>query len=163
MPISDYLAGLRTQVGHGLLLMPAAAGIVWDDAGRVLLHRRSDNGRWDVPGGALDPDEQPAQACVREVYEETGMIVRPVAVVAVQTHPVTAYPNGDLIQAVVSVFSCVIEGGRLESRDGESTELGFFDLDALPDGDWVQRLHPGVFDHARQQAAFAWDDAWLPG
>ncbi|MFY9913472.1 MAG: NUDIX domain-containing protein [Nocardioidaceae bacterium] len=162
MPISDYLAGLRTRVGHDLLLMPAAAGVVWDDEGRVLLHRRSDNGSWSVPGGAVDPDEQPAQACVREVYEETGMIVRPIAVVAVETHPITAYPNGDLVQAIVSVFSCVIEGGRLESRDGESTELAFFAPDSLPTGDFVRRFHPAVFDPTRQTPAFAWDDAWLP-
>ena len=90
------------------------------------------------------------------------MIVRPIAVVAVETHPITAYPNGDLVQAIVSVFSCVIEGGRLESRDGESTELGFFAPDSMPNGDFVRRFHPAVFDLTRRTPAFAWDDAWLP-
>lgn len=164
MPISDYLAGLRARVGHELLLMPCAAAIVRDDQDRVLLQRRSDNGLWGIPGGALDPDEQPAQACVREVYEETGLIVRPVTLLAVETHPITAYPNGDTVQAIASVFGCVIEGGRLGSLDGESLELRFFQVDELDHedfGDLATRLMPEVFEPGRRSAAFAWDDAWL--
>ena len=105
MPISDYMAGLRKHVGHDLLMMPCAAAIVRDDQGRVLLQRRSDTGTWGVPGGAMDPDEHPAQACVREIHEETGLIVRPVSVVAVETHPMSTYPNGDVVQAICVVFS----------------------------------------------------------
>ena len=93
MPLSDHLAGLRDKVGHDLLMMPCAAAIVRDAHGSVLLQRRSDNGLWSVPGGALDPDEQPAQACVREVYEETGLVVRPAQVLSVETHPTVSYTH----------------------------------------------------------------------
>ena len=41
----------------------------------VLLARRGDNGRWSVPAGTVDPGEQPADALVREVHEETGVKV----------------------------------------------------------------------------------------
>jgi 8-oxo-dGTP diphosphatase len=162
MPISDYLAGLRTKVGHELLMVPCASGVVRDDEGRILLQRRSDNGLWSVPGGGLDPDEQPAQACVRELYEETGLIVRPVAVLGVETHPITSYPNGDVAQAVVTVFLCEIEGGRLESVDGESLELRFFAPDEFPDSDFITRMQPEMFDSDRRQPAFRWDRSWLP-
>lgn len=164
MAISDYLAALRTRVGHDLLLMPSAAGIVRDDEGRVLLQLRSDTGTWGVPGGALDPDEQPAQACVREIHEETGLIVRPVGVLGVETHPTSTYPNGDVVQAIVTVFDCVIEGGRLGSIDGESTELRFFAVEDFPEGepeDLVHRYQAEVFEPGRRSAAFAWDEAWL--
>lgn len=161
MPISDYLAGLRERVGHDLLLDPCAAGIVWDGEGRVLLQRRSDNGLWSVPGGGLDPGEQPAQACVREVYEETGLVVRPLRVLSVETLAATSYPNGDVAQAIVSVFACSIVGGELACRDGESLELRFFPPGALPESDFVQRFLPEVFEADRTVAAFAWDEAWL--
>ena len=161
MPISDYIAGLRARVGHNLILVPCAAGIVRDDDGRVLLHRRSDTGTWGVPGGSLDPDEQPAQACAREVYEETGLIVRPTTLLAVETHPMTSYPNGDLVQAVASVFACEVIGGRLECRDGESTELAFFAVDEIPPGDHGDPFQTGVFEPEDSRAMFAWDEQWL--
>jgi 8-oxo-dGTP diphosphatase len=161
MPISEFMAGLRTQVGHDLLMMPSAAGIVRDDQGRVLLQRRSDTGGWCIPGGAIDPDEQPAQACVREIYEETGLVVRPVGLLGVETHPITTYPNGDIAQAIVCAFDCVIVGGQLESRDGESAELAFFDVADLPRGEFMDRVQPQVFERGRSTAAFVWDEDWL--
>lgn len=161
MPISEFMAGLRTHVGHDLLMMPSAAGVVRDDQGRVLLQRRSDTGSWCVPGGALDPDEQPAQACVREIYEETGLIVRPVGVLGVETHPITTYPNGDVAQAIVCIFDCVIVGGTLESRDGESAELAFFDVEDFPTGDFMDRVQAQVFERGRSTTAFVWDEDWL--
>ena len=51
MPLSDYARGLREKVGHDLLLMPGVCGLVFNDAGEILLGRRSDNGRWAVIGG----------------------------------------------------------------------------------------------------------------
>ena len=64
MPISDYLRGVRAKVGHDFLLATAATGLVFDDAGRVLLARHSNAGLWLAPGGAIDPDESPADAVV---------------------------------------------------------------------------------------------------
>ncbi|MEU5950370.1 NUDIX domain-containing protein [Micromonospora sp. NPDC047465] len=73
MAISQYVAGLRKLVGKDLLILPSACAVVVDDSGRVLLGRRVDTGRWSLPAGAIDPGEQPADAVVREVYEETGV------------------------------------------------------------------------------------------
>ena len=49
---------------------------VFDDAGRVLLIRRADNGKWALPGGACDVGETPAGGAAREVEEETGYHVQ---------------------------------------------------------------------------------------
>jgi 8-oxo-dGTP diphosphatase len=50
-----------------------ASAIVLDDNGRVLLVHHNKVGLWLYPGGHIDPNEDPAQAALREVHEETGI------------------------------------------------------------------------------------------
>jgi hypothetical protein len=57
MPVPEHVRLLRAKIGHDLLILTAVCAIVFDDAGRVLLHRRSDTGAWAVIGGILDPGE----------------------------------------------------------------------------------------------------------
>lgn len=59
MAISDYLRGVRAKVGHDFLMASAATGLVFDDAGRVLLARHSNGGVWVAPGGAIDSGREP--------------------------------------------------------------------------------------------------------
>ena len=57
--------------------------------GRLLLTQLADHtgapGRWNLPGGGLDPGESPTEAVVREVAEETGQVVDRVRLVDVMT------------------------------------------------------------------------------
>src|SRR3954471_257362 len=53
----------------------SVAGVVVDEAGRVLVVQRRDNGRWEAPGGILERDETFEEGVVREVAEETGVTV----------------------------------------------------------------------------------------
>src|SRR5918912_3694502 len=53
----------------------SVAGVVVDDAGRVLVARRRDNGHWEAPGGILERDETFEEGVAREVAEETGVTV----------------------------------------------------------------------------------------
>src|SRR3954466_14915353 len=53
----------------------SVAGVVVDEAGRVLIVQRRDNGRWEAPGGILERDETFEQGVAREVTEDTGVIV----------------------------------------------------------------------------------------
>ena len=46
---------------------------VFDDAGRVLLIQRKDNGRWALPGGIAEIGSTPAEAVLRELWEEAGL------------------------------------------------------------------------------------------
>lgn len=64
---------------------PLAVGdaAIIDDAGRILLIRRADNGLWAMPGGALAVGETPAEGVVREALEETGLRCEPLALVGV--------------------------------------------------------------------------------
>ncbi|MGA8108867.1 MAG: NUDIX domain-containing protein [Acidobacteriaceae bacterium] len=54
-------------------LVPAVNVVVVNHAGEILLIRRTDNGNWAVPGGAIDLGESVAQAAVRETLEESGI------------------------------------------------------------------------------------------
>ena len=54
-------------------LVPAVNMVVVNDAGEILLIRRTDNGNWALPGGAIDLGESVAQAAVRETLEESGI------------------------------------------------------------------------------------------
>jgi 8-oxo-dGTP diphosphatase len=138
MAISDYIAGLRMHVGNGLLMLPGVSAVVLNDAGEVLLARRSDNGQWSLIAGAVDPGEQPAAAIVREVHEEAGVEVVVEQLAGVALHPVT-YPNGDVCQYLNVWFRCRAVGGRACVNDEESLEVGWFAPDALPPvSAWVQ-------------------------
>ncbi|QJY49212.1 NUDIX hydrolase [Pseudonocardia broussonetiae] len=57
-------------------LAPSAFAVVRDDAGRVLLVRRADNGHWELPGGRVDLGESAPTAAEREVAEESGVTVK---------------------------------------------------------------------------------------
>lgn len=134
MPISPYLKQLRTHIGHGLVLMPGVAALVRDLAGQVLLQRRADDGLWGLPSGSVDPGETPGQAVVREVHEETGLIVRPTRVAAVLGGSAyrVRYSNGDVVEYTTIVFECETLGGELGGLDDETAELRYFSAEDRP-------------------------------
>jgi 8-oxo-dGTP pyrophosphatase MutT (NUDIX family) len=132
MPISPYLHSLREVVGHRLLLLPGVTAVVLDDAGRLLLGRRADNGSWALIAGVMDPGEQPAETVVREVYEETGVHVVPERISSVFTQPPNTYPNGDRAEFVDITFRCRAIGGEARVNDDESLAVGWFALEDLP-------------------------------
>ena len=83
----------------------SVAGVITDDHGRALLIQRRDNHRWEPPGGVLEPGETIPDGLRREVREETGLDVEPVALTGV-------YKN--MKRAIVAlVFRCKITGGDL--------------------------------------------------
>lgn len=51
-----------------------SSAVVFNDEGHVLLVHHNKIGLWLYPGGHIDPNEDPAEAALREVHEETGII-----------------------------------------------------------------------------------------
>lgn len=163
MGISTYLKGLRDRIGQELILSPGVAAFVRDRHGRILLERRSDDGRWGLPSGAIDPGEAPAQAIAREVWEETGLRVRPVRVVGVfggEPGFRVTYPNGDRSEYTVIVFECAVLGGTLETRDGESQELRYFPTDDLPENMTPASRRICRASGSAGEAEFLWREEW---
>jgi ADP-ribose pyrophosphatase YjhB (NUDIX family) len=134
MPTPDFVLALRERLGHDLLWMPGVTAVVRDERGRVLLARRSDNGRWGLVSGILEPGEQPADGLLREIEEETGVVARIEALAGVWTQPEVTYPNGDRAQYADLCFLARHVSGEARVNDDESTEVGWFAVDALPEG-----------------------------
>ena len=135
MGMSDYVRGLREKIGHDFLLMPSVAAILRDREGRILLVQ-SVEGRWQLPGGAVDPDETPEDALRRECLEEANAVVRPARLLATVGGPQHrhTYANGDEIGFVISLYEAELLGGELRPDHDEIQALRWFapeELDGL--------------------------------
>lgn len=159
MPMSEYVRDLRAKVGHDLLLVPSVTAVVFDEDSRVLLVKHSNGGVWVPPGGAVDPDESPVDAVVREVWEETGLRVEPVGLCGVFGGPEfrLRYVNGDEAGYVMAVFECRPLPGKLRPDGVETLDVCYFaasELDELRLGRWVRSVLPLVMTNRGK--------AWLP-
>jgi 8-oxo-dGTP pyrophosphatase MutT (NUDIX family) len=125
--MSDYVRGLREKIGHELLLMPTVAARIRDDEGRFLLVRHVE-GRWQLPGGAIDPGERPEDALARECREEASVDVDVQAIVGAFGGPDywVTYENGDKTSFVTVVYDARIVRGELRPGDDEIQEIGWF-------------------------------------
>jgi 8-oxo-dGTP pyrophosphatase MutT (NUDIX family) len=132
VPTPEFVTRLRSHIGHDPLWLSTATGVVLDADGRVLLGRRRDTGTWALPGGIIDPAEQPADAAAREIFEETGVLAVPELLVAVTVSAPMTYPNGDQVQYLEVVFRCRPVGGEARVNDEESVEVGWHPLHRLP-------------------------------
>lgn len=101
--------------------------VVLDDGGRVLLGL-NDRNEWELPGGQLERGESPEQAVVREVREETGLIVEPVELLRVWVFE----PVRDAFVVIVSHGCRLIEGGT-PTASTEHRRLRFVEPEELPE------------------------------
>ncbi|MEC5190331.1 MULTISPECIES: NUDIX hydrolase [unclassified Arthrobacter] len=126
MATPDFILNLRASIGHGTLWIPGVRAVVFDDAGRVLLGQRADNGRWGLITGILEPGEEPAAGLLREVLEETGVVAVAERLVSVDAVGPTVYPNGDVCHFLTLDFRCRYVAGEARVNDDESLAVGWF-------------------------------------
>ena len=112
--------------------------------------RRSDNGRWAVPGGYMEPGEGMKEACAREALEETGLHVKVGQLVAVYTNPhlLVEYADGNRLQLVVLMFRAKPIGGELRGSE-ETTEVRYYsrgEIGSLEMGDLDRQRVSDAFD-----------------
>lgn len=100
--------------------------MILDGAGRVLLVKENyHRHRWALPGGAIEKDETPAEAVVRETLEETGVAVAVDHLVGVYT-----LENGFTVYA----YRCsIVEGDPVIPRTGEIAWVGWCNAAELPE------------------------------
>ena len=114
MGIAPYIQRLLSLVGHELLVLPSVAVLPRDSEGGMLLVRIIDTNQWATIGGAIEPDESPEMAAVRETREEAGVDVALGDILGVFGGPEfrLTYPNGDQTSYVSIVFDATVTGGR---------------------------------------------------
>jgi 8-oxo-dGTP pyrophosphatase MutT (NUDIX family) len=121
------------QLGkEGKLRVGCSATIFDQNRNKVLLTRRTDNGRWCLPGGAMESGESAAQACEREVWEETGLKVRVIRLIGVYSDPdqLVIYSDGNKAFFVVLSFEAEVMEGEPGLSD-ETTAIGYFSLEDM--------------------------------
>ncbi|HEY0814496.1 MAG TPA: NUDIX domain-containing protein [Pseudonocardia sp.] len=113
-------------------VIACVGGLVYDDERRLLLVRRRNepgSGLWSVPGGRVEPGESDAQATIREMAEETGLVVVPHELVGrVRRGP---YDIAD--------YRCTVVGGTLRAGD-DATDARWCDAAAMADLPLVPQL-----------------------
>lgn len=107
--------------------------LAYDPLGRLLLVRRANDpgrGRWSLPGGRVEPGEDDPTALVREMAEETGLVVEP----------------GELVGRVrrgpydIADYRCAVVGGQLRAGD-DATDARWCDAATMSGLPLVDRLH----------------------
>jgi 8-oxo-dGTP pyrophosphatase MutT (NUDIX family) len=106
MPASPYVHDLRAKIGNGLLMLSSVTAMLFDEQRRLLVVRDANTGKWITLGGAVDPDESPSDAIVRECWEELGIVIEPTRLMGVFGGPTfrVNYVNGDTVSYVVCMF-----------------------------------------------------------
>jgi ADP-ribose pyrophosphatase YjhB (NUDIX family) len=132
--MSPFIRRLRDLIGNELLVLPSAAVLPRDNRGRVLLVRLIDSGLWATIGGAIEPDESPQEAALREAQEEAGVELDLGPVLAVLGGPEyrLTYPNGDQTSYVVTVYDATIVGGIATADGDETSAVAWWDTTSLP-------------------------------
>ncbi|MER6221081.1 NUDIX domain-containing protein [Streptomyces sp900105755] len=149
MATPDFILALREKIGNDPLWLSGVTAVVLRE-GHVLLAQRADSGEWTAVTGIIDPGEQPADAAVREVREETGVEAVPERLAMVHVTDPVVYGNGDHTQYLDLVFRLSWQSGDPYPADGENTATRWFPLDALPPmtDDMIARIAAAAADEA---------------
>jgi ADP-ribose pyrophosphatase YjhB (NUDIX family) len=155
----EWLASVGEGIAGYVTPKAAVAAVVGNDAGEILLTQRSDSGVWLYPVGWADVGYSPSEVAVKEVYEETGIEVEPVSLIAVFDGLRLGFARVPLYSLV---FHCRMLGGELKGHPLETRRVGFFARDRLPEplaggARWVEsafaaidgETRPAVFDPPR--------------
>lgn len=144
-------AGARLHRGPLGLVGPqvCADAAIFDGAGRLLLACRADSGQWCMPGGAAEVGEGPSAAAVREVREETGLVVAADALLGVFDNRSLSGGGGSRVHAYHLSFVCHVVGGALRTSHETTAFAWCTESDAI-----ARRLFRGHV--TKVPAAFRW-------
>ena len=128
-------------------VIPCVGAVIKDDAGRLLLIRRGHEpgkGLWSIPGGRIEDSESDADALVREVREETGLIVAPGRLIGAVRRP--SGTAGSVFD--IHDYAADVTGGTLVPGDDADDAMwaGPGELDSLP-------MTPGLLEALRSWGA----------
>jgi ADP-ribose pyrophosphatase YjhB (NUDIX family) len=128
MNLKSLLNGFAGEKGYPTPKVDVR-GVVFRD-NTILLVKETIDGNWSVPGGWADIGLSPFENSAKEVFEESGLVVRPVKLLAVldknkHNHPPDLYH-------IYKIFVLCEETGGVLKTGMETSEVGFFTPDNLP-------------------------------
>jgi ADP-ribose pyrophosphatase YjhB (NUDIX family) len=115
-------------------LVPSVNVVVVNDAGEILMIRRSDNDNWAVPGGAIDLGESVAQAAVRETREESGIECEITGIIGIYSDPkhVILYTSNGEVRQEFSIVLTARPLSGLPTPSSESSEVRWVSASTVP-------------------------------
>lgn len=131
----EFRRALASETGHATPKVDVR-GALFDEAGRVLLVREQRDGCWTLPGGWADALDPPSVAAEREFAEEAGLTVRATRLAAVHDgsrHNGHGHSPWHIYKLLFLVEQLDARQEPVAGLDGETTDVGFFALDQLPE------------------------------
>lgn len=130
---------LDERLKHIPIIQAGAAVVIRNEYGEILLQERADKDLWGLPGGCQELGENLRITAVREVYEETGLVINPDELVLIDTLSGktrrNTYPNGDVVynNTTLYLIDVLITDTSYLKGDEETKSLAFFSPEELPD------------------------------
>jgi 8-oxo-dGTP diphosphatase len=111
-------------------VIQCVGAVIKDGQGRLLLIKRGHEpgaGLWSIPGGRIEPGETDEQAVIREIREETGLVVVPGRLVGRVRRP-----GGDGTVLDIRDYAAEVTGGTLAAGDDAADARWVADAGRLP-------------------------------
>lgn len=144
--VAEWMSDVGERVAGYVTPKSAVGAVVSNDKGEILLVKRADSGIWLYPTGWADIGYSPSEVAVKEVWEETGITCVPERIITV----IDGFRAGfTRIPLYSLVFLCRATGGELKPHPLETSDVGWFSRDSLPEplagiDDWVNEAFAAI-------------------
>jgi 8-oxo-dGTP pyrophosphatase MutT (NUDIX family) len=131
-----YIENIRQKIGHMPLILAGAVVLIQNAEGSVLFQKRREPvNRWGIPGGLMELRESPEDTAIREVREETGLVISDLKLLGVYSSSgrMSTAGNGDQYYPLTIAYVTSHFEGTLQVDPEESLDYRFFPLDELPE------------------------------
>lgn len=127
--VEQWMGNVGEGVAGYVTPKVAVGAVVGNGGGELLLVQRADSGVWLYPTGWADVGYSASEVAVKEVFEETGIHVEPVRLIALLDGLRLGFTRIPLYSLV---FQCRLTGGTLRAHPLECRDAGWFAEDAMP-------------------------------
>lgn len=128
--VQEWLESIGEGVPGYVTPKVAVGAIVGNERNEILLVQRKDSGIWLYPTGWADVGYSPAEVAVKEVVEETGIECEPVRLLGVIDGQRMGFSRFGMYMLL---FHCRATGGELQGHPLETSDVGWFGADSLPE------------------------------